>query len=440
MKNIKCVIRKGIKNSNQESVIYIRYTYNRKFILINTRISVKPYLFNKETGRIKKSDLSEEKNNFLRKKELEIEKIVIDILNENKEPTLINVKLKYIENYNQNNNQQNNIDTNKIFKINEISFLKSYQEFIDYKDRYNKVGKETIKTYYSTLKKLRKFQEKTNYLLSYNSINQKFYDEFTNYLYGQNLLDNSVDKYIKNLKLFMKYTMSKGFHKNLDYLNFKRTKIKTDFVVLTQFELREIYRYKFTDTFYDRIRDLFLLGCSTGLRFGDLTKLNRGNFIINREPTKERTIKEGVQYSYIEISTNKTKQKIKIPLNKFICELIEKYDIENKEITFNKITNQEFNKHIKDVCNVIGINSQISISKNQRGNYKTEQKPKYEFISSHTMRRTFISFLSHYVSISDIQSVSGHKDIKILSDYIKHDNNSLNNIQSIFDTGIYFYK
>jgi site-specific recombinase XerD len=317
--------------------------------------------------------------------------------------------------------------------------LKDFQEFIDYKKDNQVVTKETIKTYNTTLNKLSQFQEKTNYLLHYDRINNEFNDKFLNFLREQNLMDNSVDKHIKNLKLFMYYALSKEKHNNNVFQTFKRTKTKADFVVLEVKELQKLYYdYKPKDPKHKAIRDTFVLGCSTGLRFGDLTNLSRGDFYITRDiNTKE--ILQSASDSFIRVPTQKTTEIVKIPLNPFICELIDEYSIENQNgrIPFLKHNPQVFNREIKKICEEAGITSIVKVSKKKNSVFITKEEPKYKFISSHTMRRTFITILSSMTEISNIQAVSGHKDIKILSDYIKRNDKELNSVRACFNDVFY---
>lgn len=65
-------------------------------------------------------------------------------------------------------------------------------------------------------------------------------------------------------------------------------------------------------------------------------------------------------------------------------------------------------------------------------------EPKYKFISSHTMRRTFITQMSNSTEITNVQAVSGHKDIRILTDYIKRNDKELNSVK--FNLNEIFYK
>ncbi len=432
MRNIKSVVRTNLKLKNKEHLIYTRYTYNRRYILFRTDVYVLKANWNITAGRVRKSNNYELANKILAEKENTIQTIVLELLSNNQEPTLINVKARYYKAKNQFDSVEN-----KPKKQDEKRFLKDFRTFIDYRKDNNKVSKDTIKTYNTTYAKLVQFQKDKSYPLHYDTINNDFYLKFLKYLREDGLFDNSVDKHIKNLKLFMYYALSENKHNNNLFQSFKRTRTKADFVVLDSNELRKLcYEYKPTNPKYEAIRDTFILGCSTGLRFGDLTKLTRGNFVINRDKVTNEII-ENASYSYINVPVQKTTEPVRVPLNPYICELIDKYDIEHKEIVFLKHCNQVFNREIKSVCREAGITSTIKVSKKMSSKLIPEEKPKCDFISSHTMRRTFITLLSSMTEITNIQAVSGHKDIKILTDYIKRNDKELNSIRSCFNEVFY---
>jgi len=236
MKNIKAALRSNFKNKDNESLIYIRYTYNRKYVLFRTDVYVKPFLFNTKSGRVKKSPNYELKNQILRQKEVEVESLVLQLIAKGVEPTLFNVKQKYLS-----NETSSPILTQKSKKVQERKFLMDFQRFIDYRKEFEQISAETIKTYTTTLNKLTDFQKDKQYLVDYPSITKEFYDRFLMYLYDNGLIDNSVDKHIKNLKVFMKYALAKNWHNNNEFLTFKRTRTKTDFAVLDVHEIRKLY-------------------------------------------------------------------------------------------------------------------------------------------------------------------------------------------------------
>jgi len=435
MKNIKSVIRSDAKRKDNQRSIYIRYTYNRRFLLFNTGTYVSVANWNEDAGRVRKSFNSELKNSILIQAERDMETIVLELISQKKQPTLLNVKIEYYRVQNQHLNK-----ANKPIKQDEKLFLKDFKEFIDYQTDNKIVGEQTYKTYNTTYNKLAKFQADTPYVLHYDTINSVFYDKFLKFLREQGLAENSVDKHIKNTKLFMNYALSKEKHTNNVFHTFKRTRTKADFVVLDADELRKLY-YEYKPTGNDakrkdEMRDAFVLGCSTGLRFGDLTKLSSGNFHIARDKKTNEIIPTAAD-SYIDVRTQKTDEGVRIPLNHLICDLVNKYQIETKEPKFLNYNSQLFNREIKTICREAGIKRIVKVSITRNFKKEFEEGPKCDFVSSHAMRRTFITLLSTMTEIANIQAVSGHKDIKVLTDYIKRSDKELNSVRGCFDEVFY---
>lgn len=429
MRNIKCVIRNNVKRQDKEHLVYIRYSYNRKFILVRTDLYVLQKNWNKKSGRFRKSHNYELKNEILDKKEHDFERLILELIKEDTEPTLSQVKRRH---YSSNIF----IESEDGKKIDEKKLLKDFKKFID--DRGREVQASTKKTYNTTHNKLIQFQSQTHYPLFYDNINKEFYINFLKFLRGQALIDNSVDKHIKNLKLFMNWALSKELHNNNIYQTFKRTKTKTDFVVLSEDELKKLYVfYKPSSKKYDEIKDAFIFGCSTGLRYGDLSKVTPGNFHITRHPFTSK-IYEKASKSYIQVPIGKTQEYQVIPVNHFICEMIEKYALDSAPtIPFLRFSNQSFNKLIKEVLREAGLTQSVTISKLKDGSFVNTTKSKCDLVSAHTMRRTFISLLASKTEISNIQSVSGHKDIKVLADYIKKSDTELNIVSNVFNSVVF---
>lgn len=426
MKNIKSVIRKSIKSVSNEHLIYLRYTYNRKYVLFRTDVYVLLRNWNSKAGRVRKSFNYEKSNIILENAEKELHTLILDLRINNIEPTLLKVRDEY---YKVKNHFQQDISGPK--KISEAKFLTDFQEFIYDREHKKQVGVGTINGYKTTLNKLTEFKKNKSYFLHYDTINEDFYFDFVNYLrYDEQLLDNSLDKHIKNVKLFMNYSFEKNRHTNQYYRTFKRTKNKTQFVALNRDELIKLaYKYKpEPGSLKDRVRDTFIFGCSTGLRFSDLTELKRGNFVIGRDNITNKIL-DNATSTYIKLMINKTQDYLKLPVSNFIFDLIKKYDIENNEITFLKHNNQVFNRTIKEICKEAGITEAITISKRKGRENIDYDEQKYKFISSHTMRRTFITTMSGATEITNVQAVSGHKDIKVLTDYIKRNDKELNSIK-----------
>ena len=157
-------MRTDYKRKDNLHIIYLRYSYNRKFVLFNTKVEASLLNWNKRLGRLRKSLHYEKKNEILEQFEKDFEEIVLNVLLQKQEPTLLNVKNEF---YKAKNIYQSNELKPK--KQDELKFLKDFQKFIDYQKDNDIVKEPTYKTYTTTKNKLSDFQKATNYFVHYDA-------------------------------------------------------------------------------------------------------------------------------------------------------------------------------------------------------------------------------------------------------------------------------
>ncbi len=119
---------------------------------------------------------------------------------------------------------------------------------------------------------------------------------------------------------------------------------------------------------------------------------------------------------YLHVITQKTGEKVVIPINSVVKLIWEKYD----GVLPKAISNTKMNKYIKEVCKLAGINEPITINKTSNKKVLDFIGLKHEFITTHTARRTFctLAYLNGISSIS-LMKLSGHKSESSFMRYIK---------------------
>ena len=149
------------------------------------------------------------------------------------------------------------------------------------------------------------------------------------------------------------------------------------------------------------VRDLFIVGCYNGLRFGNYSNISFDN------------IRNGT----IDVIQVKTKTKISIPIHPSVEKILKKYDYKLP----SSPTNQEFNRTLKELCCRIpelDITFSKMITKGRRK--VTIDKKKWMMVGTHTARRSFCTNMYNKgVPILTIMAFSGHKSEKNLKKYIK---------------------
>jgi integrase len=127
-------------------------------------------------------------------------------------------------------------------------------------------------------------------------------------------------------------------------------------------------------------------------------------------------MKDDVRKDMLYKKQNKSEHWVVIPLRDEALDILKKRFKDNPD----SLTNAEFNRHIKTIGKLAGIRDLIKFSHKKHGKDVTETKPKYEWITSHTCRRSFCTneFLAG-TPVELIMKISGHKSVKDFYKYIR---------------------
>ncbi|MGI8950067.1 MAG: site-specific integrase [Chitinophagaceae bacterium] len=264
----------------------------------------------------------------------------------------------------------------------------------------------TIKNLKNLGRHLKDYEWYKKHQLDFDSIDMKFYNDFTFFLTKKKQLSiNTIGKLITNLKVVMREALEEGYTTNTIFTHrkFRSSSVETETVYLSENEIDEIRNLDLNNNKrLDKIRDLFIIGCYTGLRYSDLAKLS-----IDK-----------IYDDILEVAQTKTGDRVHIPLREEVKQLIEKYNG-----NFPKtVSNQKFNEYLKEVCALCpSLLKKVTISKFTGGKKINATKPKFEFIKSHTARRSFATneFLSHDLQTAEIRAITGHKSDKSFYKYIR---------------------
>ena len=266
------------------------------------------------------------------------------------------------------------------------------------------ITERTKKSYKSTYNKIKEFETIKQKRLTFQDINLKFYNDFISYcIVDLRLNKNSTGSHIKNIKLFCRSIDLDGLpiHKDYKRPDFKVIKNESPAVYLTDTEINKIYNF---DLSYSQrlqnAKDLFIIGLRTGLRISDFMYI------------KEVNLKQG----FIHIETQKTGQKVIIPLHPQIKEIYNR----RGGLPY-AISHQKFNQYIKEICQLVGIDelTEGAIMNTQTKRKETGIYPKYKLVSSHTCRRSFASNLYGKLPNRVIMDITGHKTETQFLKYIK---------------------
>lgn len=302
----------------------------------------------------------------------------------------------------------------------EISISHLKTQFLSYKSNFVKEG--TLKEYRTVFKGLEDFEKHKGTKLILREMDGKFLDQFEVFLSRkkntndgdkEDLLNDTIHKYISTLKVFLKWCNDNDYLVHPDVFKTQKTNFKkkayNEIIALSESEIQKLMNHDLSDRpSLERVRDLFCLLCYTGQRFEDL---------INFDP---KDIKNNA-WDFISV---KVKKRVIVPFEGYIAPA--KDILERIGYSVPKISNQKFNEYIKTVGKLAGMDEIIKITRYSGKQKLVIEKRKYDFLSSHVGRRSMVTnLLSRNVPITLVQKLTAHSDIRTLMKYESANTDSL---------------
>lgn len=378
--------------AKEETLVYLLFRFNGTKLKFSTGQKINPKFWNPTSQRAREMKGFDygEFNQLLKN----LSGIVADeyrtLINDKKTPTpdLLKVPLNLFLQKGDNHAHQKDL----------ISFA---HYIVESTDR----SKGTKKQLKQAIRNLQEFKFFSKRSLHFDSIDLDFYDEFVDFLTKKNYGKNTIGTLIKNVKVFMNEAVDRKLTTNLQFKNrrFKTVEEPTETIYLNEKELKKICDLKLAkNPRLDRTRDLFIIGCYTGLRFSDLSQLS-----------KSHISKDG---SIAKVTTQKTGEVVVIPLKSQVRAILEKYEGTTPEA----YSNQKMNDYLKELGELAEIDDEILITSTKGGVRTSETFKKWQLITTHTARRSFATnaYLMGVPTIS-IMKITGHLTEKSFLKYIK---------------------
>lgn len=277
---------------------------------------------------------------------------------------------------------------------------------VDYFDTYiRRISKltsdyssSTLKNYRTTLIHLRAFLKSKQLSGSLQEIDHKFIDAFDYYLMttpmpktGEPLARNSANKYHTKLKTVLLQAVKEGLLPVSPYAGFKLRNKTVHRDHLTQDELQCLRNLKFENMSLDKVRDIFLFSCYTGLRFADGQSLRSQDV---------RSDQEGNMWIFLK--QQKTDEPLAIPMLKPAQEIYQKYE-QLREITgriIPSLVNQKVNAYLKVLADLANIKKKLT-----------------HHVARHTFATTVL--LENDVPLEAVQAYLGHTSAKTTAIYAR---------------------
>ena len=286
------------------------------------------------------------------------------------------------------------------------NFYEAFDDFVRVCGRQNDWTHSTFEKFAAVKNHLKNFRSE----LSFDFFDEEGLTEYVQYLREVREMRNStIGKQLSFLKWFLRWSFKQGMHSNNAYDTFKPKLKDTQkkIIFLTWEELNRLREFKIPPMkqALERVRDVFLFQCFTGLRYSDVFNLRRSD----------------IKGDHIEVTTVKTSDSLIIELNDHSKAILEKY----KDVKFENdkalpvITNQKMNDYLKEVAELAEINEPVRQTYYKGNERIDEVTPKYALLGTHAGRRTFIcNALALGIPPQVVMKWTGHSDYKAMKPYI----------------------
>ena len=373
---VSFLARKTLKKKNGMIPVYCRIRYDNRIAQFNTKIDVFGANWDSQTTRVI--------GNNSKSVNIQLEKIRIDIIKKYEllYKTNIIITAKTILDLYKNNSLLMDGIMN-VFKQHNKN-MKSLIG-IEY-------SKGSYKNYITTIKHLKNYI-KTKFNtddISLNKLNYDFVYNFSHYiLLNTKCTHNGMMKHIQRLKKITNFCIKNNYITNDPFIGFKIKFKKNNRVYINNEELYILKNIKLNKSL-NKIRDIFLFACYTGLSYIDLYNLNIKNIQIGDDNLK-----------WIFIKRHKTDIPSNVPILPPALTILNKYKTQNNiNGIFPMISNQKTNIALKEIACLCNFNKKLTF---------------------HCARHTFATTitLTNGVPIETVSKMLGHNNIKTTQIYAR---------------------
>lgn len=314
------------------------------------------------------------------------------------------------------------------------------QDFIDYQA-------DTVKNNYEKLlRHLKAFNQAKDFGISWDKLDERFYCMYTQYLASEypnpqgktGILNSTIGKGIGNLKKVCRIARKKGFPVNSEVFEFKKPSYQTKRLFITEEELERIIsldlssiseselceaigkkrkrnlgriRAETMRVNLDKIRDCYVFGFETGLRFSDMVKL-RPEHITYATDDNGRFVK------VIDFSQTKTRSGNIVPLSDRAISILKKWEMNQAKALPIPTGDQVYTNILRRLFKLSGLTDQVTITRWKGNTEVIETFQLWEKINPHSSRHSCAQdLLDKTDDIGLVSGMLGHKSIKTTEIY-----------------------
>jgi site-specific recombinase XerD len=384
-------------NANGEYSIYAEYSNSKRIKRIPTGLKVKASHWDQKNGLIKQNGQNgadvKKANTHIRAVLASLDETIdkLYLANGNILPTIDQLNAHVTQ----------KAESLAAAATQETTLLAAYSDYVVNRTRWSEATRTNHK---AVLRDIADYQKakKVTWLLS--TISNKEIDNFQSWLVkAKGLANSTLIKKVRLLKHFFSTQPTPTIKAKINYLHEQHLDYP---VVLEKSEIEAIEALELApDSRLGKVRNRYILQLFTGLRYGDLNKLEshhiKGNEIV---------IREG--------KTNKTRA---IPIFPQAAKIIALYtNAQTNKLELPVISPQKFNKYLSElVASLDCLQHPILITERVKDEMVERWEAKHLHIKSHSARRTFCSLLlAMGYSIRETMTLSGHRSISAFQRYM----------------------
>lgn len=292
-------------------------------------------------------------------------------------------------------------------------FITEYAELV----KARGYGKEALIRYKICKNRVQEFLKDEMHAndISIDAINKRLLDKFylwnrKTYKIGNNTAIHFMHKFSTVYKMAWDYGWVTGnpFH----MLNLRKD--RTERAYLTIDELERLANREFTSERLERMRDIFLFCCYTGLSYIDVKTLTTDNLVRKNDGKL-----------WIVTKRTKTEVPVNVPLLEIPLRLIKMYEpLRKGNLVFPVYSNQKSNDYLKEIAALCGINKDVTF---------------------HVARHTFATTvtLENGVPVESVSKMLGHTNIQTTQIYARITERKINQDMDVLSkkldpqTGVY---
>jgi site-specific recombinase XerD len=324
-----------------------------------------------------------------------------------------NTKAAIIKVYRELQERDNYVTAEKV-KNGFLGIEQRQQTLLELFDQHNRekkmlvginIAKSTYNKYRITRDHLAAYIKEWHHLsdISLKEINHKFVSDFETFLLTERHSDvNTIAKYMQMFKHVIGIALKYGWLYENPFSDYKIQLKKTDRGYLTQEEIEILMNKDFTAKHLDKVRDVFLFCCFTGLSYVDVQRLTHDDI---------KTSFDG--RLWLIGKRRKTDVGYNVPLLEIPKRILEKYKNtlpDNRALPVT--TNQYSNVYLKKIGEMCGLKKKLTF---------------------HLSRHTFATWtLSNGVSIESVSKMLGHTNIATTQIYARITDKKIGNEMNLF--------